>query len=88
MLNPCPKLPLPEKLLSMMKRLSIPFRYGSYYISQMHDMAERNPDQYNLLVNNGLSVQAQDQYPLGTAADQRGEQTINRDAKTAGTELI
>ena len=33
---------------------------------------------------NGLSVQAQSNYPIMTAADQRGEQTINRDAKTTG----
>ena len=32
----------------------------------------------------GLSIQAQDNYPIMTAADQRGEQTINRDAKTLG----
>ena len=30
------------------------------------------------------SVQAQDRYPARTSIDQRGEQTINRDAKTAG----
>ena len=30
----------------------------------------------------GLSIQAQDNYPIMTAADQRSEQTINRDAKT------
>jgi hypothetical protein len=52
------------------------------------EMAETNPEQYNLLVENGLSVQAQDQYPLGTAADQRGEQTINKDAKTAGMSVM
>ena len=39
------------------------------------------------LVKNGLSIQAQEKYPLTTACDQRGEQTINRDAKTAGTLL-
>ncbi len=37
-----------------------------------------------LLDNNGFSVQAQERYPLRTAIDQRGEQTFNRDAKTAG----
>ena len=30
----------------------------------------------------GLSIQAQDNYPIMIAADQRVEQTINRDAKT------
>jgi len=63
-------------------------RYGSYYVSMIDEMAETNPEQYNLLVENGLSVQAQDQYPLGTAADQRGEQTINKDAKTAGMSVM
>ena len=28
----------------------------------------------------GLSVQGQDKYPLETLIDQRGEQTMNRDA--------
>jgi hypothetical protein len=37
-----------------------------------------------MLDKSGLSVQAQDRHPLRTATDQRGEQTINRDAKTAG----
>ena len=31
-----------------------------------------------------LYIQAQDRYPARTPVDQRGEQTINRDAKTAG----
>ena len=38
----------------------------------------------DLLSVNGLSVQAQKSHPLRTSIDQRGEQTINRDAKTAG----
>ena len=37
-----------------------------------------------LLLSAGLSVQAQDHYPNRTAIDQRGEESINRDAKTAG----
>ena len=40
------------------------------------------------LLENGLSVHAQRKYPLATAADQRGEKTINRDAKTAGENVI
>ena len=35
-----------------------------------------------------MSVQAQIAYPVRTAFDQRGEQSINRDAKTAGTTLV
>ena len=37
---------------------------------------------------NVLSVQAQDSYPLRTLVDQRGEQTINRNAKTSGKNLL
>ena len=32
----------------------------------------------------GISVQGQDPYLLRTSVDQLGEQTINKDAKTAG----
>ena len=59
-------------------------RYGSYYVSQMEHLKATKPTEYDELVKNGLSIQAQDRYPLATACDQRGEQTINRDAKTAG----
>ena len=37
-----------------------------------------------LLLNKGLSVQAQSRYSLRTSIDQHGEQTINRDVKTSG----
>ena len=37
-----------------------------------------------MLISTGLSIQAQESYPLRTSIDQRGEQTINRDAKTPG----
>ena len=37
-----------------------------------------------LLLSAGLSVQAKDHYPNRTAIDQRGEQSVNRNAKTAG----
>ena len=37
-----------------------------------------------MLKENGLSVQAQDRYPLRTSIDQRGEQTSNKDAKSSG----
>ena len=37
-----------------------------------------------MLERQGLSVQAQDKYPVRTAVDQREEQTINCGAKTAG----
>ena len=35
-----------------------------------------------------MSVQAQIEYPVRTAIDQRGEQSINRDGKTARMALI
>ena len=35
-------------------------------------------------MSTGLSVQAQDSYPLKTSIDQRGDQTINHDAMTSG----
>ena len=38
----------------------------------------------DLLLSAGLSVQAQDHYPHSTAIDQRGEQSVIRDTKTAG----
>ena len=50
----------------------------------MEHLKTTMPDEYNELVKNGLSIQAQNHYPLTTACDQRGEQTINRDAKTTG----
>jgi len=51
----------------------------------MENLKDTKPDEYNELIKNGLSIQAQDKYPLATACDQREEQTINRDAKTTGT---
>ena len=50
----------------------------------MEHLKATKPEEYKELVENGLSIQAQEKYPLATACDQRGEQTINRDAKTAG----
>lgn len=42
------------------------------------------PGMEELIDRNGLSIQAQENHHVMTAADQRGEQTINRDAKTLG----
>ena len=42
------------------------------------------PGLKELLCYKGLSMQAQNRNMLHTAIDQRGEQTINRDAKTTG----
>ena len=59
-------------------------RYASYYVGVLENIDVLYPGLKELLDNNGFSVQAQERYPLRTAIDQRGEQTFNRDAKTAG----
>ena len=59
-------------------------RYGSYYLRLLQDIEEVYPGLKELLRYKGLSVQAQSRYMLRTAIDQRGEQTINRDAITTG----
>ena len=59
-------------------------RYGSYYAEVLANLDRLYPGLKSLLKNNGMSVQAQEKYPCRTAIDQRGEQTINRDAKTSG----
>ena len=41
-----------------------------------------------LILQNGLSTQAQESHQLMTASDQRGEKTINRDDKTQGKVLF
>ena len=38
----------------------------------------------DLLSEKGMSVQAQERFPLRVPVDQRSEQTLNRDAKTTG----
>ena len=59
-------------------------RYGSYYVSQLLKIDELFPGCKELSKYYGISVQGQDRYPLRTAVDQRGEQTLNCDAKTSG----
>ena len=59
-------------------------RYGRYYASQLLKIHELFLGCKELLNYYGISVQGQDRYPLRTAVDQRGEQTLNRDAKTSG----
>lgn len=59
-------------------------RYGSYYVYTLTNMEHLYPGLRDLIDKGGLSVQAQDSYPLRTSIDRRGEQTINRDAKTSG----
>ena len=59
-------------------------RYGSYYVHSLENLDITHPGCRELLEDKGISVQAQERYPCRTAIDQRGEQTINRDAKTSG----
>ena len=59
-------------------------RYGSYYIQQLISLDRTHPGCKEVVEIKGVSVQAQDQYPLRSAIDQRGEQTLNREAKSVG----
>ena len=59
-------------------------RYGAYYVAILERIEELYPGLRNLLETKGMSVQAQGKVPLRVAVDQRGEQTLNRDAKTTG----
>jgi hypothetical protein len=54
----------------------------------MKNVDSLHPGMNELLLHHGLSVQGQEKYDLKTAADQRGEQTINKDAKTTGIKFI
>ena len=56
-------------------------RYGSFYVHQMKSIDIIFPGLKTFLEENGMSVQAQEKYALRTAVDQRGEQTINKNAK-------
>ena len=59
-------------------------RYGSYYAQVLKSIEQMYPGLKDMLKCKGLSVQAQEKYSLRTSIDQRGELTINRDAKTSG----
>ena len=59
-------------------------RYGSVYFNNLVNIDLIYPGLRDLLQNKGMSIQAQESYPSRTSIDQRGEQTINKDAKTAG----
>ena len=59
-------------------------RYGSFYVHSLENLNNTHLGCRELIQEKGLSVQAQDRYPARTPIDQKGEQTINRDAKTAG----
>ena len=59
-------------------------RYGAHYVAVLERMEQLYPGLKDLLDKKGMSVQAQEKLPLRVAIDQRGEQTLNRDAKTTG----
>ena len=59
-------------------------RCASYYVQVLKSIDKNHPGLKDLLLSSGLSIQSQDRYPLRTAIDMRGEQTLNRDAKTSG----
>ena len=58
--------------------------YGSYYLQSMKSIHILYPGLKKILENNCLSVQSQDRYNVRRTIDQRGEQTLNRDARTIG----
>ena len=59
-------------------------RYGSFYLETLKSTEEKYPGLKEMLKKAALSAQGQDKYPLRISIDQRGEQTINRHAKTSG----
>ena len=59
-------------------------RCGSYYVQVLESIEQMYPNLKDMLKCKGLPAQAQEKYHLRTSIDQRGEQTINRDAKTSG----
>ena len=63
-------------------------RYGSYYLQKLTHIDVMYGGLRSLLEKSGISVQAQNVHPCRVAVDQRGEQTINRDAKTSGIIVV
>ena len=51
---------------------------------QLQNLDITHPGCKELVKHNSISVQGQDKYPLRTAIDQRGEQTLTKDAKSTG----
>ena len=59
-------------------------RYGNFYLETLKTIESNYPRMKEMMKHVGLFVHGQDKYPLRASIDQRGEQTINRDAKTTG----
>ena len=62
-------------------------RYGSYYVQVLKQIENKYTGLMELLLPCGLSVPAQETYSVLYVIDQRGEQTINRGAKTSGMKI-
>ena len=58
--------------------------YASYHVKMQENMEVLYPGLKDFLSEKRMSVQAQNRFPLIVPVDQRGEQTLNRDAKTTG----
>ena len=59
-------------------------KYGSYYVKILKNLDQFHPGLRTVLLKKGLTAQAHKKYPCRTTVDQRGEQSITRDAKTTG----
>ena len=59
-------------------------RYGFYYVEQLKSIDTTFPGLKEVLKHKDFSGQAQEKYPVRIAVDQRGEQTIKKQVKTAG----
>ena len=59
-------------------------RYGAFYIKVLENIEIHYPGLKDLIKEKGTSIQGQEHVKLRTATDQRGEQTLNRDAKITG----
>ena len=58
-------------------------RYRTFYLETLKNIQKNYPGLKELLSTTWLFVQGQDHYAHTTAIDERGEQTINRVAKTS-----
>ena len=59
-------------------------RYDSFYVTLLLNMETTYSGLKTRLTVKKISFVCQDRYPLRSLVDQRGEQTINKDANTAG----
>ena len=57
-------------------------RYDSYYVEMLKNLDQSHPGLRILILKKILTAKAQQKYPYRTAIDRRGQQSINRYAKT------